>query len=57
MKIYIVVRNTEDSEFNEIKSFYSAHLTRVGAEKAVEKYRSMPCGEEPDFEILEREVE
>jgi hypothetical protein len=54
--IYIVVRNTEDSEFNQISSFQSAHLTRNEAEIAVEKLREIYT-HEPNFEILERIAE
>ena len=59
MNIFIVVRESvTDPEFNSIQVFYSAHLTRQGAEDAVERYREIPWwGEEPDFVILEKAIE
>lgn len=56
-KIYIVVRNTEDSDFNQISSFYSVHLTEVSAMNAVKKYiKDNLWLAVKDFEILEREA-
>ena len=55
--VYIIVRNTEDSEFNSISSFQSVHLTLEGAELAVKKWSELFGFNEDDYEILVRVAE
>ena len=60
MKIYIVVRQTEDSEFNSICSFYSVHSSMEKANKAIKQYVldfNLGPGGFDEFEVLEREVD
>jgi len=56
MKIYVVTRKTEDSEFNQISSFYSLHLTPESADNAIKQYVRDFGYEEQEFEILERKA-
>jgi len=57
--VYIIVRNTEDSEFNSISSFMSVHLTVKSARKTIKAYAKDFCLpiKECGFEILERVAE
>jgi hypothetical protein len=56
MKIYVVVRDTTDAEFNTIEVFYSVHAKKEEAEAAIVQYNLKFGFFKSEFEILEREV-
>jgi hypothetical protein len=53
-RVFVLVRNAEESDFTEIDVFQSVHATRKGAEKQKAMW-------EADFDfpyqVLEREIE
>ena len=58
MKIYIVVRNTVDMDFNNVDVFQSVHLTEESAEKAMAQLNEdFTLDGDDTREILERDAE
>ena len=51
MTIHTIVKQSEDSDFNPIKIFYSAHLNKSDAENTLSRYKRMSPSAR--FEIIE----
>jgi len=57
MKVYIVVRNTEDSEMNSVDVFQSVHLKEEDADIKLAQLERVNAGDPGStFEILERNI-